>query len=65
MDLHWVRALTFFLFMILKNVSVNKQNFAAPAASGGLYVDKTLLTDRLKTSGASLTFLTEYCVNLV
>lgn len=51
--------------MILKNVSVNKQNFAAPAASGGLYVDKTLLTDRLKTSGASLTFLTEYCVNLV
>ena len=40
MDLHWVRALTFFLFMILKNVSVNKQNFAAPAASGALYVDK-------------------------
>ena len=57
-------AMTFSTFMISKNVSSNKQKSAVPAASGGPYVDKTLLIDKLKTQTASLTFMMEYGVNL-
>ena len=56
--------MTFSTFMTPKNVSSNKQNSAVLAASGGPYVDKTLLIDKLKTQTASLTFMMEYGVNL-
>ena len=42
-------AMTFSTFMTSKNVSSNKQNPAVLVPSGGPYVDKTLLNDKLKT----------------
>ena len=58
-------AMTFSTFMTSKNVSSNKQNSAVLAASGGPYVDKTLLIDKLKTWAAGLTFMIENRVNLM
>ena len=47
-----------------KNQSINEQKHAVSAASGGLYANRTLLTE-LSTWAASLTFIFEYEVNLI
>ena len=53
------------IFIISKNISIKEQNFAVPAASGGPYFNKTLLTVELSTCAASLTFIMEYGVSLI
>ena len=53
------------IFIISKNISIKEQNFAVPAASGGPYFNKTLLTMELSTCAASLTFIMEYGVSLI
>ena len=53
------------IFIMSKNISIKEQNFAVPAASGGPYFNKTLLTVELSTCAASLTFIMEYGVSLI
>ena len=55
----------FSTFMISKNISISKQNWAVPVASGVPYVDRTLLTNNLDICAASLTFIIEYGVNSI
>ena len=46
-------------------MSIKEQNFAVPAASGGRYFNKTLLTVELSTCAASLTFIMKCVVSLI
>ena len=50
--------------MMSKNQSINEQKRAVAAASGGLYVNKTLRTE-MSTWAASVTFILEQGVNLI
>ena len=52
-------------FIIPKKLSINKQNFAVPAASGGSYDVSVLLTVELNTWAANFTFVIEYGVNFI
>ena len=52
------------IFIMSKNISIKEQNFAVPAASGGPYFNKTLLTVERSTCAASLIFIREYGVSL-
>ena len=49
----------------IKGTIINKQNFAVPAASGGLYDVNVLLTVELNTWAANFTFMIEYGVNFI
>ena len=44
--------------MMSKNQSINEQKLTASAASGGLYANRTLLTE-MSTWAASVTFIFE------
>ena len=50
--------------IISKIISIKKQNFGVPAASGGPYFNGTLLTVERSSCAASLTFIMEYGVSL-
>ena len=49
----------------IKETIINKQNFAVPAASGGLYDVNVLLTVELNTWAANFTFMIEYGLNFI
>ena len=53
------------ILIISKNVFIKEQNFAVPAALGGLYFNKTLLTVKLITFAARVAFIIEYGVSLI
>ena len=53
------------MFIISKKPSINKQNFAVPAASGGQYDVNVLLTVELNTWAANFTFMIEYGINFI
>ena len=50
--------------MMSKNQSINEQKRAVAAASGGLYANRTLLTE-MSTWAASVTFIFKQGVNLI
>ena len=50
--------------IISKNISIKKQHFAVPAASGGPHFNGTLLTVERSICVASLIFIIEYGVSL-
>ena len=50
--------------MMSKNQSINEQKRAVAAASGGLYANRTLLTE-MSTWAASVTFIFEQGINLI
>ena len=53
------------IFTISKKLSINKQNFAAPAASGDPYDVNVLQTVELNTWAANFTFIIEYGIDFV
>ena len=53
------------MFMISKKLSINKQSFAVPAASGGSYDVNVLSAAELNTWAANFTFIFEYGVNFM
>ena len=53
------------MFIISKKLSINKQNFAVPAASGGPFDFNVLLTVELNTWAANFTLMIEYGVNFI
>ena len=53
------------MFIISKKPSINKQNFAVPATSGGQYYVNVLLTVELNTWAANFTCKIEYGVNFI
>ena len=49
----------------IKEIIINKQNFAVQAASGGLYDVNVLLTVELNIWSANFTFMIEYGLNSI